>query len=407
MSQGHCLPHKRDPLSTPQIDRSVPEYETVLTPEDFELGEEIVKSSRYILNEIEDPESMYEKSLFEGDIANKNASLKKFKNLTSSTIEMFITGGIGKMNGNWYNAIKNRLQLWPNGRIPYTISSQYSTYSRSIIAASMQEYSIHTCIEWVPKTNNDVNYVYIFPDRGCYSMVGKIGGKQSLSLGTGCIQKGIIIHELMHAVGFFHEQSRTDRDDYITILWNNIQPGMQDQWKFNEKVKLKSTADPKFQAFSRNGQPTMVPKQKGAQIGQRGGFSKTDIYKLNKLYGCPNEVEKPETKFTRTSSTHTPMTLPTTVIPPEVLTTSPSTPSVNPLLCRNLRGDCDKLRNQGWCKRNPEWMLSHCSVSCGFCEKTATPISTAVPSTSVVTSPPNNCEDLRVDCLLLVSQRYT
>ncbi|PIO71624.1 astacin [Teladorsagia circumcincta] len=88
---------------------------------------------------------------------------------------MFLNGGAGDAHRGWYNAIKNRHQLWPNGRIPYTISSQYSSYSRSQIAASMQEYSLHTCIKWVPKTNNDVNYVYIFPDRGCYSMVGKIG----------------------------------------------------------------------------------------------------------------------------------------------------------------------------------------------------------------------------------------
>ena len=57
-------------------------------------------------------------------------------------------------------------------------------------------------------------------------MIGRQGGKQQISLGNGCGTKGVAIHEMMHALGFFHEQSRRDRDQYIRIMWNNI-PGRE------------------------------------------------------------------------------------------------------------------------------------------------------------------------------------
>lgn len=50
-------------------------------------------------------------------------------------------------------------------------------------------------------------------------------GPQLLSVGPGCDKKGIIMHELMHAVGFWHEQSRTDRNKYVEVLWENVGKG--------------------------------------------------------------------------------------------------------------------------------------------------------------------------------------
>lgn len=43
--------------------------------------------------------------------------------------------------------------------------------------------------------------------------------------GAGCFRNGTIIHEFLHALGFYHQQSATERDDYVTIVWENIQAG--------------------------------------------------------------------------------------------------------------------------------------------------------------------------------------
>ena len=84
------------------------------------------------------------------------------------------------------------------------------------------------CIKFKHGTNNEANYLNIVNDRGCYSEVGKIKENKSqflsLDIGSGCVVKQVVIHELVHALMFHHEHKRPDRDEYIQIFSDNIKP---------------------------------------------------------------------------------------------------------------------------------------------------------------------------------------
>ncbi|KAI6236084.1 Metalloendopeptidase [Aphelenchoides besseyi] len=201
---------------------------------------------------------------------------------------------------------------------------------------------------------------------------------------------------MLHCVGLFHEQSRSDRDSYVNILYNNIQPGMQSQFEKYSPVTIQNLGTSYDYssimhygptAFSRNGLPTIVPKTQNAQIGQRHGFSQTDVYKINTLYEC--------TPSQPTAATSQPVvTFATTT--PSIQTSTTAAPLTN---CVNRRPDCKQLADDGWCDRNSKYMRDYC------CQ---TYSSTCSPLTSKTGGSTNKvCEDLRVDCMeQIVKRRY-
>ena len=124
---------------------------------------------------------------------------------------------------------------------------------------------------------------------GCWSQVGRRGGMQKISLGSGC-GVGAAIHEIGHSIGLWHEQSRNDRDSFIQVIWANIIPSQSHN--FDKHVQdgqdlgnydYDSIMHYPAQAFSVNGQDT-IKTASGAAIGQRNGLSKGDIAAVKMMY---------------------------------------------------------------------------------------------------------------------------
>ncbi|XP_071974792.1 low choriolytic enzyme-like [Engystomops pustulosus] len=178
--------------------------------------------------------------------------------------------------------------------VPYTLSGNYTLEEKTLIQAAMEEVAVLTCVRFSPR-HGESSYLRIRPYDGCWSYVGRVGGPQDLSLMTpGCLHWGIIQHELLHSLGFQHEQCRSDRDKYIRINWGNIN---QDKERNFYKMSTQNLGVPydylsvlhygKF-AFANNaGKPTLEPTgNPHTMIGQRVGLSSLDVAKINKLYEC-------------------------------------------------------------------------------------------------------------------------
>ncbi|CAJ0961239.1 unnamed protein product [Ranitomeya imitator] len=125
------------------------------------------------------------------------------------------------------NARKCNTCKWPKNAngivpVPYTIDSQYSASEVSLINDALKEFEVMTCVQFVNRIS-EADYLSIEPGTGCWSYIGRILGKQTVSLARpSCMVYGVIQHEAMHNIGFFHEHTRMDRDNYIDILWQNM-----------------------------------------------------------------------------------------------------------------------------------------------------------------------------------------
>ncbi|XP_046457182.1 hatching enzyme 1.2-like [Daphnia pulex] len=204
------------------------------------------------------------------------------------------------------SAVVDPTLLWPNGIVYYTVDEP--AFTAQELATLMEAFAIYeanSCIRFVQRTTEEYYVSVEKTGGGCYSYIGRrprILQPQTLSLDAGCFRctvsgckPGTPQHEFLHALGFYHEQSRTDRDDYVTINYDNIQPGYENNFQSYGTDVITDQGFPydygsvmHYSAYAFAVDPSIptiiVPD--GVSIGQRDGFSELDLAELNKLYGC-------------------------------------------------------------------------------------------------------------------------
>nr|XP_051708002.1 meprin A subunit beta isoform X3 [Oryctolagus cuniculus] len=205
-----------------------------------------------------------------------------------------------KLGAQDRNSIIGEMYRWPH-TIPYVLEDSLDINAKGVILNAFERYRLKTCIDFKP-WSGEANYISVIKGSGCWSYVGnRHVGRQELSIGANCDRIATVQHEFLHALGFWHEQSRSDRDDYVSIIWDRILSGREHNFNIyddevsdslNVPYDYTSVMHYSKTAFQNGTEPTIVTRISDFEdvIGQRMDFSDYDLLKLNRLYNCTSSL---------------------------------------------------------------------------------------------------------------------